>query len=197
MATAHTAFPDLTITRALASSWWLVLLRGIVGVAFGVAAVVWPGITLFALVLLWGAYAFVDGVLALVAAIKHRGGAGKTWWLIFAGVVGLAAGILAFVWPGITSWALVMLIGAWAFVHGIFEIVGAIRLRREIDNEWALAIAGALSAIVGLGIMIFPGAGALALVWMIAFYAIIFGVSLIFLAFRLRSRRSAAGEVHA
>jgi uncharacterized membrane protein HdeD (DUF308 family) len=196
MATAHTALPHLPITRALASSWWLVLLRGIVGVAFGVAALVWPGITLFALVLLWGAYAFVDGVLALVAAIKHRGGAGNTWWLIFAGVVGLAAGALAFVWPGITSWALVMLIGAWAFVHGIFEIVGAIRLRREIDNEWALAIAGALSAIVGLGIMIFPGAGALALVWMIAFYAIIFGVSLIFLAFRLRSRRS-AGEVHA
>lgn len=191
MVTAGPAFPGFAQATALGQAWWLVLLRGIVGIVFGVAALVWPGITLVALILLWGAYAFMDGILSFAAAARHRGGAARGWWLIVAGVVGVAAGVIAFVWPGITSLALVLLIGAWALVHGVFEIIGAIRLRHEIDNEWFLIVAGVVSVIFGLAVMMFPGPGALALVWMIGLYAIIFGVSLVIFAFNLRSRRPA------
>ena len=155
-------------------------------------AFAWPGLTLLVLVLFYGAYALVDGVLALAAAVMGRGGAIPTWWLVIVGLLGIAAGVVTFVWPGITALLLILFIGAWALVHGIFEIIGAIQLRKEIDNEWMLILGGVLSVLFGLGVLILPGAGALALIWVIAAYSIVFGILMIAFSFRLRKHSTAA-----
>lgn len=174
------------ILHALARNWWLVLLRGLAAIAFGVLAFAWPGLTLLTLVLLYGAYALIDGVVALGTALT--GGAERiaTWWLILVGIAGIAAGILTFVWPGGAALVLTLFVGAWAIVHGVGEIMGAIQLRKEIDNEWLLILAGALSVLFGAFVMIAPAAGALSLVWMIGAYAILFGALLVGLSLRLR-----------
>jgi uncharacterized membrane protein HdeD (DUF308 family) len=179
--------------HALAKCWWLLLLRGIAGVIFGVLAFIWPGLTLVTLVLLYGAFALVDGVLSLVAAFTGSAKPVPTWWLVVVGLLGIAAGIVTFLWPGITAIVLVLLIGAWALVHGIFEIIGAIQLRKEIDNEWWLILSGALSVIFGLIVLTAPGAGALGLIWAIAAYSIVFGILFIGLALRLRKHSHEAG----
>lgn len=169
----------------LARNWWLLLLRGIAGILFGLLAFAWPGITLLSLVILYGFYALIDGLFAILAAIKG-GNVESRWWLILIGILGVAAGLLTFFWPDITALVLTMFIGAWALIHGILEIVGAIKIRKEIDNEWWLILSGALSVIFGLMVLIMPGAGALALIWVIAAYAIIFGGLLVGFAFRLK-----------
>ncbi|QIG51084.1 HdeD family acid-resistance protein [Nordella sp. HKS 07] len=171
--------------HALAKNWWIVLLRGIAGILFGVLAFAWPGITLLSLVILYGAYALIDGFFAILAGIKG-GGAESRWWLILIGLLGVGAGLLTFFWPAITALVLTIFIGAWALIHGIFEIVGAIKIRKEIDNEWWLILSGAISVLFGLIILVRPGAGALALVWLIGAYAIIFGGLLVGFAFRLK-----------
>jgi uncharacterized membrane protein HdeD (DUF308 family) len=171
----------------LAKSWWLLLLRGLAGVLFGVLAFFWPGVTLATLVLFWGAFVLVDGVLSLVAAIRG-GGAGARWWLALVGLAGIGAGIMTFAYPGLTSLVLLFVIAIWAIVAGAFEIVGAIALRKEIDDEWMLILSGALSVIFGVILLMQPAAGALALVWMIAGYAILFGILNILFAWRLRGR---------
>lgn len=171
----------------LARNWWALVLRGLFAVLFGIMALAWPGITLGALVLLYGAYALADGVFAIAAVMAGRTG-GRPWWsLLVEGLVGIAVGIMTFAWPGITALVLLYLIAAWAFVTGIFEIVAAIRLREEIRGEWLLALSGILSVLFGLALVIWPGAGAVALVWVIGAYAIAFGALLIALGFRLRS----------
>jgi uncharacterized membrane protein HdeD (DUF308 family) len=171
---------------ALAKSWWLFLLRGIAGIVFGVLAFVWPGLTLVTLVLLYGAFALVDGIFALVAAFTGRAKPTPTWWLVVVGIAGIGAGLVTFLWPGITALVLILFIGAWAIAHGIFEIIGAIQLRKEIENEWWLILAGALSVVFGLIVLIAPGAGALGLIWAIGAYSIVFGILLIGLSLRLR-----------
>jgi uncharacterized membrane protein HdeD (DUF308 family) len=186
--TAPLAGPSLL--HALAKNWWLVLLRGIVSILFGVAAFVWPGLTLVTLVLFYGAFALVDGVIALASAFGRNRPA-PTWWLIIVGLAGIGVGLITFFWPGVTAIVLVIFIGAWAFVHGIFEIIGAIKLRKEIDNEWWLILAGVISVLFGLAVMIAPGAGALGLIWAIAAYSIAFGVLLIGFSFRLRKHQPA------
>jgi uncharacterized membrane protein HdeD (DUF308 family) len=186
MTTADTAPVPEPMLPAMAKSWWLVLLRGIAGIVFGVLAFVWPGLTLLTLVILYGAYALVDGIFALIAAFSGGAKPVPTWWLIVVGVAGIAAGIVTFLWPGITAFVLIIFIGAWAIVHGIFEIVGAIRLRKEIDNEWWLILAGALSVIFGIIVLLAPGAGALGLIWVIGAYSIAFGILLVGLSLRLR-----------
>jgi uncharacterized membrane protein HdeD (DUF308 family) len=171
----------------LARYWWLVALRGALALLFGVLALVWPAITIGVLVLLFGAYAFVDGAFALGTAIF--GGAraeGRRTWLVVEGVAGILAGLVTFFWPAITALALLWLIAAWALVTGVLEIVTAIRLRRELTGEWLLALTGVLSVIFGIVLLVRPGAGALALIWVIGIYAIAFGAALLFLAFRLR-----------
>jgi len=183
----HTALPIGTpMLDTLSKAWWLVLLRGVVAILFGVLAFAWPGLTLFTLVLLYGAYALVDGVIALVAAFTRRAQPLPTWWLIVVGLCGIGAGVITFMWPGLTALLLVLFIGGWAIAHGIFEIIGAIQLRKEIDNEWWLILAGAMSVVFGLLIFVAPGAGALALVWLIGTYAILFGILLVGLSLRLR-----------
>jgi uncharacterized membrane protein HdeD (DUF308 family) len=179
------------ILHSLAKNWWLVLLRGIAAIVFGIFAFQGPGLTLLVLVTLWGAYALVDGVLALMAAIAGGGGVVPRWWLVVAGLAGIAAGIVTFFSPGMTALVLITVIGVWAVVRGLFEIVGAIQLRKEIDNEWFLIASGMFSVIFGVMVLAAPGAGALALVWVIGAYAVVFGVMLVALSLRLRRHRPA------
>ena len=187
MTSSHTAAPSLEglVKSALRRSWWLLLLRGIIAVAFGVATFVWPGISLVSLILVYGIYAVADGILALIAAIRG-GGVAPRWWLALGGVVSILAAVVAFAWPGLTALVLVYLIGFWSIVRGVLEIVGAIRLRNEIPNEWSLGLAGALSVLFGVILVVAPGAGALGLLWLIAAWAVLFGLLLIWVAFRVR-----------
>jgi uncharacterized membrane protein HdeD (DUF308 family) len=172
----------------LSRTWWILAVRGAVAVLFGVLALVWPEITLLALVLVFGAYAFVDGVFALIAAARGRELAGGSrGWLVLEGLLGIGAGIVAVAWPDITALVLLWVIAFWAVLTGVLEIVAAVRLRRVLDNEWLLVVAGALSIVFGLILVIWPGSGAIGLVWLIGIYAIVFGIVLIGLALRLRS----------
>jgi uncharacterized membrane protein HdeD (DUF308 family) len=177
------------VLHSFGKSWWLVLLRGIFAILFGVLSFVWPGLTLLALVTLYGLYAIADGAVALYAALA--GGAPVSrWWLLFAGLLGLGIGIVTLVWPGITALALLVCIATWALVRGIFEIVSAIQLRKVIDNEWWLIGSGMLSVLFGVVMLMAPGAGAIALVWVIGAYSIAFGCLLVGLALRLKSMAS-------
>lgn len=177
------------------SSWWALLLRGIAAVAFGVLAFVWPGITLTALVFLWGAYALVDGVFSIAAGIKSHGESRRWWVLLVEGLLSVAAGVIAFVIPGITALVLLLLIAAWAIVTGAFEIVAAIQMRKYIRGEWLLIIAGIASVIFGVLLFINPAAGALAVIWLIGAYAIVFGILLIALSLRLHSLMRSPGQM--
>ena len=177
------------------SSWWALVLRGIFAIAFGVLAFVWPHITLTALVFLWGAYAFVDGVFAIAAGVKSYGENKRWWLLLIEGILGVIAGVLAFVIPGITALVLLMLIAAWAIVTGAFEIAAAIQLRKHITGEWLLALAGVASIIFGVLLFLNPGAGALAVVWLIGAYAIVFGCLLIALGVRLHGMVKSADRM--
>jgi uncharacterized membrane protein HdeD (DUF308 family) len=170
----------------LARSWWVIALRGVAGILFGLATFFWPEISLTALVLIFGAYALVDGVLALATAIRRRGK--DRWWLfLLEGLAGIAAGALTFLWPDITAIALLYVIAAWALVTGGFEIAAAIRLRKVIRREWLLALIGLASVALGILLILFPGPGALALVLWIGAYALVTGVLLVALGLRLRS----------
>jgi uncharacterized membrane protein HdeD (DUF308 family) len=176
--------------QPLTRNWWLLLLRGIAGILFGIAAFVWPGLTVLALTLLYGAFAFADGILSLGAAMTGRGDKSlPTWWLALIGFLGVAAGIVAFLWPGLTAFALVIMIGAWAVTIGVLEIIGAIWLRHEIEDEWLLIAAGILSVLFGLALLLRPGAGALALAWAIGAFAILSGILHVAFAFRLKGVR--------
>jgi uncharacterized membrane protein HdeD (DUF308 family) len=180
----------LPLVRALAENWWLLLLRGVASIIFGVLAFIWPGLTLVVLILLWGAYAIVDGGIALWAAISGRGAEfAPRWWLAVVGIVGLLAGLVAFASPGLTALVLLMFIAGWAIVIGALEIWGAIQLRKEIEGEWWLILSGLLSIAFGVLLIARPGSGALALVWVIALFAILHGCTLIALAFRLKQLR--------
>jgi len=166
----------------------MLLLRGVVSILFGIAAFVWPGLTVLALTLLYGAFAMADGILSLGAALRGTGDRSiPTWWLVVIGLLGIAAGAVAFLWPGLTAFALVIMIGAWAVTMGVLEIIGAIWLRHEIEDEWLLIAAGILSVLFGAAILLKPGAGALALAWAIGAYAILSGILLV--AFSLRLKR--------
>jgi uncharacterized membrane protein HdeD (DUF308 family) len=171
----------------LARNWWILVLRGITAVIFGCLAFVWPSITLTVLVLFFGAYALVDGVFAIAAALSGRGGHERWWMLLLEGITGVAVGILTFLWPAITEVVLLFLIAAWALVTGFIEIIAAIRLRKEMTGEWLLFLSGVASVIFGVLLFASPGTGALAVVWVIGVYALLFGVLLIGLGFRLRA----------
>jgi uncharacterized membrane protein HdeD (DUF308 family) len=171
---------------AITRNWWLAALRGSLAVIFGVAAFVWPGLTLEVLVLLFGAYAFVDGVVVLGFGLMAAGDGLRWWPLVLGGIVGIATGVFTFVQPGAIALALVYVIGAWAVVTGILEIVAAIRLRNVITNEWLMGFSGVLSIVFGVLVLARPNVGALTLVYLFGFYAILAGISQISLGFRLR-----------
>jgi uncharacterized membrane protein HdeD (DUF308 family) len=174
----------------LARHWWVVGLRGLAAVVFGILAIIWPGMTLAVLILLFGAYALVDGVLDIFAAF--RGGASHRILLLIEGIVGILAGLAAFFWPALTALVLLYIIAFWAIVTGVLEIISAIRLRRVINNEWGLIIGGVLSVLFGIVLLAAPGTGALAVVFVIGVYAIIFGIALLALAWRLRGHSHGA-----
>ena len=159
---------------------------------FGVLVLAWPGISLYVLVLLFAAYTFFDGFFAVLSAISRAAEGRARWWpMLLEGIAGIAVGVLAAVWPGLTALVLLYLIAAWAIVTGIFEIVEAVRLRKEIKGEWLLALGGIASLVFGVILVLFPGAGALAVVWLIGAYSILFGIVLLVLAFRLQRKRAA------
>ncbi|CAM4281780.1 acid-resistance membrane protein [Bordetella pseudohinzii] len=176
----------IDVTQNVGRQWGWVALRGVVAVLFGLLALCLPGITLAALVLVWGAYALVDGVFALIAGWRIRDQDKPLWPLILVGITGLAAGIVTFLWPGVTALVLLYIIAFWAIVAGVFQIVAAIRFRKEIQNEWLHGLSGLVSLLFGLMLLIQPGAGALALVWVIGIYAVFFGILLLALAWRLK-----------
>jgi uncharacterized membrane protein HdeD (DUF308 family) len=171
----------------LTLNWWALAIRGLLAVVVGILAFVSPGITLTALVLLFGAYAAADGIFAIIAALKGPGGAKRWWALVLEGILGISVGVLTFFMPGITALFLLYLIAFWAILTGAFEIGIAIRLRKEIAGEWLMALSGVCSVLFGALLVLFPGAGALAVMWLIGAYAIVFGALLLALAFRLRS----------
>lgn len=170
----------------MSRNWWILLVRGIAAILFGIAALLWPGLALVTLVLLFAAYAFVDGVFTIIFALQHR--SQPRWWVtLLEGIVGVVAGIAIFLWPDMASFVLLNFIAVWAIITGVMEIILAIRLREEIQGEFWMGLGGLLSILFGILVILFPGAGALSIVWMIAAYAIVFGVFMILLAFRVRS----------
>jgi uncharacterized membrane protein HdeD (DUF308 family) len=184
----------LPLLHSLAENWWLLLLRGIAAIVFGILAFVWPGITLLTLIFLWGAYALVDGIFALWSAISGKGGGelGSRWWLAVVGICGVLAGLLAFAWPGVTALVLLLFIAAWAIVTGALQVWGAIKLRKEIEGEWLLILCGLLSIAFGIILVAQPGTGALAVIWLIGTFAILEGCIFAALAFRLKKHKLAA-----
>ena len=166
----------------------LLLIRGIASIVIGILAVAWPVITIAVLVGIFGAYAIIDGIANLFIGFSHARAGGPSWAHVAQGLVGIGAGILAFVWPGVTALALVFFIAAWAVMTGVFEIVAAIRLRKVLKGEWLLALSGALSVAFGLLVFAFPGAGAVGIAFVLGAYAVATGVILVMLAIRLRSR---------
>ncbi len=182
------------VGNAVSRNWWIVALRGVLAIIFGVLIIAWPAIALQTLVLLFGAYVLVDGIFAIISAFQHR--EHPHWWVtLLEGLVGVIAGLLTFFLPGITALSLVLLIGAWALVTGILEIITAIRMRNVITSEWLLGLAGLASAVFGLIVLIAPGTGALAILGLIAGYSIVFGVLLLIMAFRVRTLGS-SGHLH-
>ena len=175
---------------AEAGHWWALALRGAIAIVFGLAALLRPGIALEALILLFGAYALVDGVFAIVGIFGGTRGGTPRWLLLIEGIAGILAGLIAFVLPGLTALLLLYLIAAWAIVTGIFEIATAIRLRNEIRGEWAVIAGGVLSVVFGVILIVVSSfAAILSLIWLIGIYAVAFGIMLLFAGFRVRSEQ--------
>ena len=176
---------NTSLLQLLAANWWVLLLRGLTEILFGLFAFAWPGITLVSLILLFGIFAGVAGILEIAATL--RGGTMlPRWWLALAGACALAAAAIAFFDPHLTALFLIYLIGTWALVHGIFLIIGAVQIRKQVENEWALILSGVLWALFGIVVVLRPGAGALGLIWFIGAAALVNGMLLIYFAFRLK-----------
>ncbi|QEG28785.1 hypothetical protein GobsT_35720 [Gemmata obscuriglobus] len=153
---------------------------------FGALVFVWPELAWATIIVMFATYAFLDGAVAIAAAVAGHERGARWWSLALEGVVGVAAGVLTVVWPEVTGVVLLYLIGFWAVFTGVLEIVAAVHLRKEIEGEWALGLAGALSIALGLGVIFVPAAGALVVAWLVGTYAMLFGITLMTLAFRLR-----------
>lgn len=174
------------LAGTLAHNWWVILLRGIVAILFGAMTLAQPGITLTTLVLLFGAFSLVDGVLQSWTAISHRHDRDNWGMLLLGGVIGIGLGLLVWFNPGMTALALLFYIAIWSISIGMLEIVAAIRLRKEIEGEWRLILSGLGSVALGVVLVLRPALGALAMAWLIALYAIVIGVVLVALSFKMR-----------
>jgi uncharacterized membrane protein HdeD (DUF308 family) len=171
--------------KTITDNWWTFEIRGIAAVVLGLLALFAPGPTLAGLLIVFGVYAIVDGIFAIVAGLNMPGG--TNWWLVVGGIAGIVVGVFTFASPDITALSLIVLIGAWSIATGVLQVIGAIQLRKVIDNEWLLAISGVLSVAFGVLVVAAPGDGALAILWLIGVYAIVFGVLLVALGFRVRA----------
>jgi uncharacterized membrane protein HdeD (DUF308 family) len=175
------------MTIAFVNNWWSLVIRGLVAILLGIITLAWPGITLGALVLLFGAYTLIDGIFSIAGA-WHASRLHERWGaLVFEGIAGIIAAAVTFAWPAITGLALVFIISAWAIVTGIFEIAAAVRLRRYIKGEWLLVLGGVASVIFGILLAVSPLLGALVLAIWLGVYALIFGSMLVGLGLRLRT----------
>jgi uncharacterized membrane protein HdeD (DUF308 family) len=171
-------------------NWWMVALRGVAALAFGLFAFLLPGVTLATLLLWFGAFAVVDGALDLLSAVRGRAGVHPPWWAALArGVIGIAVGVVTFLWPALTAISLLYLVAAWALLTGVLEIGAALHLRGAGWGAGSLGLAGALSIAFGLALAFAPGPGIFALLWLVGAYATVFGVLLLALAFQLRRAR--------
>jgi uncharacterized membrane protein HdeD (DUF308 family) len=169
---------------ALAKNWWVLLIRGVAAIVFGVLAWIWPGVTLKVVILLFGIYAISDGIAAAWFAFAAPGR--TLWGLLVVGIMSIIAGVGAILWPGLTAVMMLSVIAAWAIVRGVFEIIAAIQLRAHIENEWAQALEGLISIVFGVMLFAWPGAGLLSLMWLVGCFAIGLGIVEIMLAFRLK-----------
>jgi uncharacterized membrane protein HdeD (DUF308 family) len=177
----------LHLAATLARHWWVLLLRGIVAILIGILTFALPGLSLEVLVLLFGAFSLADGLMAAWTALSSRRHEENVWLLLLGALVGIGVGLLAIFQPAVTALALLFYIAIWAIATGVVQILAAIRLRREIENEWMLALAGLASLAFGALLMAQPGAGALAALWLIAGYLVLLGALLVVLALELRA----------
>lgn len=173
----------------IADNWRIYVLRGLLAAAFGVIALAWPALTLGGLVILFGIYVILEGILAIAAGLQRRLRQKMDWFLLLEGLAGVAVGILAFIWPGITAVVLLLFIAVWAIITGIIEIAAAVELRKEIAGEWLLALSGIASILIGILLVASPGTGALAVVWLIGIYALLFGFLLMVLGIKAKKYR--------
>ena len=173
--------------------WWMLALRGVIALLFGVLALVWPGLTLLWLVALFAAYALLGGAASVIGAVRHRHSDEKWWLILLLGLVSIGAGVSTILYPGLTALVLVLVMGANALVTGVLDIAVAIRLRKAMRGEWLLIVTGIISIVFGVLVFLFPGAGALALAWLISVHAIVTGVLLLALAFRVRAWARSVG----
>ena len=170
------------MVRTLAQHWWVLLLRGLLAILFGVLTYARPGFTILLLVTFWGAYALVDGIFELIAGVRAKWGS-----LILLGLIGIAAGIIALLRPGLTAVALIWVLAFWAIIAGIMQISAAIRLRREVQGEWLWILSGVLTVALGVLFLTRPDEGILSVTWLIATLAIVWGILLVMLSFRLKT----------
>lgn len=174
--------------------WWSLAIRGVLAILFGIVAFVYTGQTLLALVFVFGVFAVLSGIASIVAAVRS-GEAHQRWgWLAASGLLSIAAGIVAFVWPGLTALALVYLIGAWAIVTGVFEIAYALALPDTLAHPWLAALSGVLSVVFGIVLAVWPISGAVTLTWLVGIYAVLYGATMLYYAYRLQALRHEVAE---
>ncbi|MEW5853951.1 MAG: DUF308 domain-containing protein [Myxococcota bacterium] len=178
---------------ALADCWSLFVIRGVLAILAGALAIAWPGLTLLMLAALFAVMSFADGIASLWLGLSHHNAGGKAWPYVITGILGLAAGIAAVAFPGVTLLALLYLVAGWSIARGILDVVGAIKLRKLVHDEWAMGVAGVLSVVFGVLLVAWPAAGLLTLAWMVAAFAIAFGVVSLNLGLRLRRLRRETG----
>ncbi len=179
------------VVQTVRRNWWLLVLRGVFAIIFGLIALFYPSIALYALIIVFGVYAIIDGIAAVVIAIQERGSLSRWGWVLFEGIISILAGIVAFVYPGLTALVFLYIVAIYAILTGILEIVAAFVIRGFAAQEWALGIAGVLSIIFGILLFVIrPGAGILTLLWLVGIYAIVFGILFIVRAFQMRSLAS-------
>ena len=171
----------------LEKTWWIFLVRGVIAIIFGIAAFAWPAPTIAILVLIAGAYLFFDGVIGIVNSIRYRHQVSGWWWWLLESALGLVLGVLMFVAPALTAYALVLIVAFWAVFGGVFRIIAAVQFRRHIDGGWLLGLGGVLSILFGILLFVMPTAGIVSLAWLIGLWAVAFGALFIALAFRLRN----------
>jgi uncharacterized membrane protein HdeD (DUF308 family) len=172
----------------VARDWWLFAIRGIAAIVFGILAFIWPGTTLTVLVFLFGAYVLVDGAALLVALARGDAEARRNGWAVgIIGVLGIVAGVVTFVWPGLTALTLLFVVAFWAIATGVLQVIAAISLRKELDGEFWMALGGVASIVFGGLLVAFPGSGLLTLVWLVGIWAVVFGISSLGLAYRLHA----------
>lgn len=176
------------MNESLSRAWWIYALRGVLAILFGVFAIMWPGLTLLSLIVLFAVYVLLSGAASVIGAMRMRKH-DEDWWLpLLLGLVSIGAGVIAIMHPELTTLVLVLVIGANALITGVLDIATAIRLRKTIRNEWLMILSGAVSIVFGVLVFLFPAAGALALVWLISLYAFVTGLLMFVLAMRLRTR---------